>query len=132
VWADLVMAVVVVWAGGWVGGGGLVTGYSRARVGVLDLLKVHALQSNDGDLAALEERNPRHHEEHEGDLEGWVNRPSVLGAPRRVVELLADAVDLDEERKQHECRAPKVRPLAPRDGEGMLRVVGVRGAVVDR
>ena len=99
---------------------------------VLVLLEVDPLQADDGDLRALEKCDPRHHEEHEGNLEGGVNRPSVLGAPGWVVELLADAVDLDKERKQHECRAPKVRPLAPRDGEGMLRVVGVRGAVVDR
>jgi hypothetical protein len=37
---------------------------------------------------------------------------------------------LHEERKEHQRGAPVVRPLAPRNGEGVLRVVGVRGAVV--
>jgi hypothetical protein len=105
--------------------------YSRARVRVLDLLEVEALQSNDGDLGTLEERNPGHHEEHEEYLEDRVHLASVLGAPWWVVPLLGNAVHLHEECEEHQRGAPHIRPLAPRNGEGMLRVVGVGGAVVD-
>jgi hypothetical protein len=99
---------------------------------VFDQLEVDSLQSDDRNLRALKKCDPCHHEEHEGNLEDWVNRPSVLGAPGRVVPLPGDTVNLNEEREDEENGAPHVRPLAPCDGEGMLRVVRVGGAVVDR
>jgi len=104
---------------------------SRSGVRVLVVLEVDALQADDGYLAALEESDPGHHEEHEGNLEDGVHLASVLGAPWWVVPLLGNAVHLHEEREEHQRGAPHIRPLAPRNGEGMLRVVGVGGAVVD-
>ena len=91
------------------------TAMVRARVGVLVRLHVDALEPDDRDLATLEQRDPGEHDDEQHDLEGRVR---VLVLPRRVVPLLPDPVDHDDQPEDEQQRGPPVRELAPRDGEG--------------